>query len=202
MSSIAFEIERSFIDQELGSLYSYCSYTVRQCVNVFPEGHFHIIEICLQRLPQMHILNFQNALSSLTLSYQISFFIKNFYFAVSSSHSIYLVRNSGSSSAYLRNQSNIFNVVLWCRIDFYWSCNSTIVEEIEVGIILGFCRAGRTEASHSVHHIGFPADRKGCVVDHIVNGNGQKVVSILKLLCNLHFKGKEAALMLADQFSV
>ena len=202
MSSIAFEIERSFIDQELGPLYSYCSYAVRQCVNVFPEGHFHIIEICFQRLPQMHILNFQNALGSLALRYQISFFIKNFYFAVSCSHSIYLVGNSGSSSAYLRNQSNIFNVFLWCRIDFYRSCNSTVVEEVEVGIVLWFCRAGRAEASHAVHHIGFSSDRKGGIVDHIIYGNGQKVVSVLKLFCDLHFKRKEAALMLADQFSV
>ena len=64
MLSIALEIEWLLIDQEPCSIHADCAHTVRKRVNVLTEGHFDLIQIRFQRLPQMYVFDFQHTFRS------------------------------------------------------------------------------------------------------------------------------------------
>ena len=152
----------------------------------------------------MYLRNLENALLSLSLRLQISLSVKDFHFAASLSHSLNAVRKARVRSVYFGNNCDVSNIFLRRRIDFHRSCDTAVVEEVKVRIVLRLSALlFAADARHSAEHVRLAAHRKRCVVDHVVHCDRQQIVTaVCKFVGDLHFERKKTALVLADQLAV
>ena len=203
MLSIALEIEWFLIDQEPCSIHADRTHTVRKRVNILAEGHFNLIQIRFQRLPQMYVFDFQHTFRSAAFCDFPAFAVERLHKACTLALCLHLIDQLRIVSVYLGDNGNVGNIILRRCINADWTVDSGVVEKVKVWMIDRlFLRLLSRISHHAAHHIGFSADRQRGVVDDIADCHSQKILARLQFFGQFHFKRQKSALMGRKKFPV